>query len=126
MSIRAQAAIDAKAILEDSDSGFGWPLTLISPAGVTSYATGFATDVAETIDPETGLAVSGRRASVAISLLGLPELPTAVPESTRRPWVVTFDDVTATLTTWKVIEVLPDRALGVVVLLLEAYRAGAD
>lgn len=126
MNLRAEAAIDAKAILEDADAGFGWPLTLTSPAGVPSYLTGFTTDVAEGIDPETGLAVSGRRASVAISLLGLPELPTAVPERTRRPWVVTFDDVTAAATTWKVVEVKPDRALGVVVLMLEGYRAGPD
>lgn len=122
MGLRAQAVADAKRILEDL-SGFGWPLTLTSPSGVSASHVGFTTDVAETIDPETGVAVSGRRASVAISLLSLPVLPSAVPESTRRPWVVTFDDATLnTPTRWKVVEVLPDRALGVVVLLLEAYR----
>jgi hypothetical protein len=122
MGLRAQAVADAKRILEDL-SGFGWPLTLISPSGVSASHVGFTTDVAESIDPETGVAVSGRRASVAISLLSLPVLPSAVPESTRRPWVVTFDDATTlTPTRWKVVEVLPDRAIGVVVLLLEAYR----
>jgi hypothetical protein len=123
MGIRAQAVADAKAILEDSTSGFGWPLTLTSPAGESSSLTGFSTDVAETIDPETGQAVAGRRASVAISLLSLPVLPTAVPDSDRRPWVVVFADATLAPTTWKVVEVLPDRAVGVVVLLLEAYLA---
>jgi len=126
MGLRAQAAADAKAILEDSASGFGWPLTLTSPDGEPSALVGFATDVAETIDPETGVAVSGRRASVAISLSSLPDLPAAVPDATSRPWIVTFTDVTSAASTWKVVEVLPDRALGVVVLLLEAYRVSPD
>lgn len=126
MGLRAQAAADAKAILEDSTSGFGWPLTLTSPAGGVSALTGFATDVAESIDPETGLAVAGRRASVAISLLSLPVLPTAVPERDRKPWIVTFADVTLAAASWKVVEVRPDRALGVVVLIVEGYRAGTD
>lgn len=124
MGLRAQAAADAKAILEDSVSGFGWPLTLTSPAGEATLLTGFATDVSESVDPETGVIVSGRQASVTISLLSLPELPTGVAESTRRPWRVTFADVTLAALTWKVVEVLPDRALGVVRLILEAYRAG--
>jgi hypothetical protein len=126
MNLRAQAAIDNRAILENEASGFGWLIVLTSPAGVSALYTGFATDISETIDPETGLAVSGRRASVVLSLFSLPELPTAVPESNRRPWVVDFDDVTGAGTTWKVVEVKPDRAIGQVVLLLEAYRAGAD
>jgi hypothetical protein len=125
MGLRAIAAADAKAILEDSASGFGWPLTLTSPAGEASILTGFATDVAENVDPETGVAVSGRRTSVAISLLSLIVLPVAVADSSSRPWLVTMADVAGVMGTWKVVEVLPDRALGVVVLLLEAY-ASAD
>lgn len=128
MGLRAQAAADAKAILEDSTSGFGWPLTLTSPAGVATLLAGFATDVSERDDPETGVIVSSRQASVTISLLSLIgatlELPTGVVEKTQRPWLVTFPDVTLAASTWKVVEVLPDRALGVVRLLLEAYRAG--
>ena len=126
MGLRALAAADAKAIIEDSASGFGWPLVLTSPAAVATLLTGFASDVSETVDPETGIAVVGRRTSVAISLLSLTELPAAVPESDRRPWLVTMADVTGEAATWKVVEVRPDRALGVVVLILEAYRASAD
>jgi hypothetical protein len=122
MGLRATAAADAKAILEDAAGGFGWPLTLTSPAGVESAHTGFATDVVESIDPETNVLVSSRRASVAVSLLSLAELPVAVPERERRPWLVTFADITGAVLTWKVVEVKPDRALGVVVLMLETYR----
>lgn len=124
MGLRAQAAVDAKAILEDTTSGFGWPLVLTSPAGVALSLAGFATDVSESVDPETGVIVASRRASVVISLLSLPELPTAEAESNRRPWLVTFADVTLAGLTWKVVQVMPDRALGVVLLTLEGYRAG--
>lgn len=125
MGLRAIAAVDAKAILEDtSASGFGWPLTLTSPAGVATLLTGFATDVAVSVDPETGVAVAARRTSVAVSLLSLVELPVAVQDSNAKPWLVTMADITGETATWKVFEVLPDRAAGVVVLLLEAYASG--
>lgn len=125
MSLRAQAAIDAKSILEDDSSGFGWPLTLTSPLGVATELVGFTTDIGQTIDPDTGQAVAGRRASAALSLQDLPEMPAAISDETRKPWVVTFAGTDGVVLDWKVIEVLPDRALGVVVLLLEAYHAGA-
>lgn len=125
MGLRAQAATDAKAILEDATNGLGWPLTLTSPVGVATELVGFATDIGQSIDPDTGLAVAGRRASVAISLRSLPEMPVAVADETRKPWVVTFADSEGVLGDWKVTEVLPDRAMAVVVLLLEAYHAGA-
>lgn len=125
MGLRSQAALDAKAFLEDP-AGFSWPFELTSPAGEVSALRGFATDVAESVDPETGSVVAGQRASVSVSLLSLPELPKAEPESGARPWSVVFEDLTAAPTTWKVVEVRPDRALGVVVLLLEAYDAEVD
>lgn len=124
MGLREQARLDAKAILEDT-SGFGWPLTLTSPVGVSSSLTGFSTDVGQTIDPETGQAVAGRRTSVAVSLSSLPEMPEAIADSGRKPWVATFADIAGSMADWKVTEVLPDRAAGVVVLLLERYHAGA-
>lgn len=123
MGLRATAAADAKAILEDA-SGFGWPLTLTSPVGVTTELVGFTTDVGQTIDPETGQAVAGRRASVAVHMDSLPEMPEAIAESTRKPWVATFADVAGVTASWKVVEVLPDRAAGVVVMIVEIYHAG--
>jgi hypothetical protein len=125
MGLREQAALDSQAILEDATSGFGWPFTLTSPAGVVTVLVGYTTDVAVTIDPETGQAVSGRKASVAVSIRSLPALPVAVAETAERPWLVRFADIQGVSSTWKVIDALPDRAVGVVVLLLESY-AGAD
>lgn len=124
MGLREQAALDSQAILGDT-SGFGWPFTLTSPAGVTTALVGLTTDISVTIDPETGVAVTGRKASVVVSLASLPVLPETVPERERRPWIVSFTSPHGTIGSWKVIEVLPDRAVGVVVLLLEGYHASA-
>lgn len=120
MGLREQATLDARAILEDA-AGFTWPVTLTSPLGVVSSLTGFTTDVGLTIDPDTGQAVAGRRASVTIARASLPEMPEAVAESARKPWVATFADSQGELASWKVVDVLPDRALGVVVMLVEKY-----
>jgi len=122
MGLREQAALDAQSILEDTTSGFGWPFVLTSPQGVASARVGFTTDIGQTIDPDTGQAVAGRRASVAVSLRSLPEMPVAVADSASKPWIVGFLSVLGVGAAWKVIEVLPDRAAGVVVLLLEAYQ----
>lgn len=125
MGLRQLAALDAKRILEDSTSGFGWPFVLTSPAGVSTALTGFTSDVSVTIDPDTGQAVAGRKASVAVSLASLPAMPAAVADELMKPWLVTFADIQGVTATWKVTEVLPDRAVGIVVLLLESY-ASAD
>jgi hypothetical protein len=125
LGLREQAILDSQAILEDT-SGFAWPFTLTSPLGVALELKGFSTDVGHTIDPETGMAVAGRRASVAVSLASLIFVPVAVADSSEKPWVVSFIDSAGVLGNWKVTEVLPDRAVGVIVLLLEAYHASAD
>ncbi len=126
MGLRDEAAIDAKTILEDATSGFACPLTLTSPAGVETELFGSETDVGQTIDPDTGQAVAGRRVSVAVAMSSLPAMPSAVAASDAKPWLVSFEDIVGTPGTWKVIDVLPDRALGVVVLLLESWHAAPD
>ena len=98
---------------------------LTSPVGVSTSLKGYTTDVGQAIDPDTGQAVAGRRASVAVSRSSLPEQPEGIADSGRKPWVATFADSGGVVSDWKVIEVLPDRATGVVVLLLERYHAGA-
>jgi hypothetical protein len=121
MGLREQAKLDARAILEDT-LGFAWPVTLTSPLGVVTSVYGFTTDVGQTIDPETGQAVAGQRASCTVALGALPSLPEAVAEGSRKPWLATFADSQGVFGAWKVIEVLPDRAAGVVVLLLEVFK----
>jgi len=126
MSLREQAAADLTSIVEDADGGFGWPITVTSPTGATAALTGLSTDVHYSIDPETGQAVSGRTASVALRIASLTAAglgtPVNVPETDRFPWRVTFDDIDGTSHTFKVAESQPDRAIGVVVCRLEAYQ----
>lgn len=125
MSLRAQAAADLQSIVEDS-AGFGWPITVTNPAGVEAALTGLSTDIHMTIDPETGQAVSGRRASVTLALARLSAaglgMPRAISDGATKPWVIVFDDIAGAAHTFKVCEALPDRAIGAVVCLLEAYR----
>ena len=123
MGLRAQAAADAKAILNDAVGGAGWNLSLFDPASpaVAVPFVGFVNDISLTIDPDTNEYVSGRRVTVALSLIdveaaGLSGMPDAVADTTGRPWVVEFDDAT-----WKVARSMPDRTVDILLLELEAY-----
>lgn len=128
MSLRAQAAADLRGIVEDP-AGFGWSISITSPAGVTAALTGLSSDIGQTIDPETGVAVSGRRASIAITIASLLAaglaLPRAIADGASKPWIVAFNDIGGSSHTFKVCEAMPDRALGVVTCLLEAYKPAA-
>lgn len=127
MSLRAQAALDARAILNDDVAGFGWPITITSPDGKTAQVKGFTSDISQTIDPQTGVAVVGRHATIAVSMASLAEvglgIPAGVTSERLKPWVVAFADTAGALLTFKVQEAMPDRTVGVVVCHLEAYRA---
>ena len=125
MSLRETAAADNRRIIEDVD-GFGWPITITNPSGDTVNMTGLSNDIAQVIDPQTGQALSGRLASVALSIATLEQsgfaIPVGVADSSSKPWVVVFNDINGHEHTFKVIEANPDRALGCVVCTLEAYK----
>lgn len=125
MSLRVQAEADLSFMLEDGATGFGWPITVTDPAGTVGNLTGFATDIAQAIDPDTGVAVSGRIASVALRISSLTAeglgLPVGIADASSKPWVVQFDDINGNSYTFKVIESNPDRALGLVTCMLEKY-----
>jgi hypothetical protein len=126
MSLRAQAERDLATIVEDED-GFGWPITVTNPDGSSAALVGLSNDVAYALDPETGQAVSGRTASVALRIGALTAaglgIPVNVSETTRFPWIVQFNDINGNPHVFKVIESQPDRAIGLVVCKLEAYQA---
>lgn len=126
MGLREQAAIDCKAIVEDLSAGFGWPITVTNPDNVSAAMVGLSTDIAHSIDPDTGAAVTGRRASVALSIEALTTaglgMPRGIAEGAGKPWVIRFEDIHGNSQAFKVRETAPDRAIGVVVCFLEAYR----
>ena len=125
MGLREQAALDCIAILNDED-GFAFPITVTDPGGLSATLNGFSNDIAETIDPETGMAVSGRVASVALHMRDLAAagfgIPQGITDESILPWVITFDDILGLSHTFKVQESNPDRAIGVVTCTLETYN----
>jgi hypothetical protein len=126
MGLRATAEADLASILEDGVHGFGWPITVTNPAGLVGSLTGFSDDISQVIDPETGQAVSGRVASVALRISSLSSiglgLPKAIADSTSKPWIIQFNDINGNAFKFKVAQSNPDRALGIVVCLLELYK----
>ena len=126
MGLRAIAENDLKLILEDAQYGFGWPITVTNPLEVVAELVGFSDDIAQIIDPDTGQAVSGRLASVVLRLSTLEQVGIGIPQGIAdlgsKPWIVRFDDINGNAFTFKVSQSNPDRALGVVVCLLELYR----
>ncbi len=125
MGLRELAAADARAILQD-DNGFGWPICITAPSGYRHELTGFANDISRVLDPDTGLPITDRLASIAVPIAALEEkghgIPVGVSDESQKPWTVGFKDITGKVWTFKVREAQPDRALGIVTCLLESYR----
>ena len=129
MDLRTQVERDLSFTLEDDVTGFGWAITVTDPAGTSKPLVGSSKDISQLIDPDTGVVVSGRLATVTIRISSLVAqgfaLPQAIADSAAKPWLVAFDDINGNAYTFKVAESDPDRAVGVVVCVLEAYDSGA-
>lgn len=123
MGLRETAEADLEFILEDGVHGFGFPITVTTPLGVTQNLTGYSSDIAQLIDDETGTAVSGRIATVAIRIATLTiGFPQGIVEAAQKPWLITFNDINGNPFTFKVQQSNPDRALGILVLTLEFWK----
>jgi len=112
-------------ILEDDTYGYGWAIVLTDPAGTEVPLTGFSDDISQIIDPDTGQAVSGRLASAVLRISSITgaglTMPKGISDRTSKPWLISFDDINGNPYTFKVSQADPDRALGVVVCILEFY-----
>lgn len=127
--IREIAEADLEFILEDSATGFGWPIQVTDPLGFSAALTGFSQDIAQAIDTETQQLVAGRLATVSlrnssITAAGFSELPRNIEDSDLKPWLIAFDDINGEAFTFKVADQWPDRELGMVTLVLELYDNG--
>lgn len=129
MSLRTLAENDLAIMMEDANCSFGWSVVLTDPSGFASVEplTALTQDIAVDIDPDTGVAVSGRTASATfristLTTAGYTGLPVGIADGALKPWVVTFNDINGASFTYKVAESLPDRTVGVVVTLLELYE----
>jgi hypothetical protein len=124
VSLLDEAAADLASILGDTVGGFAVPITIADPNGVSAVINGLATDIGLTIDPETGQAVIGRKASIAIPLRALEdaglEQPRGVASKTAKPWTATFTLSTGAAQTFKITGAMPDK-LGCLVCFLDVY-----
>lgn len=120
--LRELAECDFRSILHD-EAGFSWPITLRTPEGAELAVQGLSNDVEQTIDRDTGLAIVGREAHVTLALRDLIDFgePQGVNSTTRKPWVVVFDDILGRSYTFKVKQSMPDRSIGALVCFLETY-----
>lgn len=128
MALRDTAEQDLGFILEGDADGFRWPVVLTAPDGTQSTGlTGLSSDISQVIDPDTGQAVSGRLASVAVRISSLAVefptqgLPRGIADTTGKPWLVDFDDINGNSYQFKIAQSNPDRALGLLTLIVEAY-----
>lgn len=124
MNLRLRAALDAQQIVEDQ-AGFGWPIKLTDPTGFSSGIKGLSNDIALTIDPDTGMLVSGRDVTISVHTrslrtAGFSDTPKGVSQGT--PWVVEFEDINGTQGRFKVVKTSPDRSIGLILMHLELYR----
>jgi len=117
---------DLGSILEDSSTGFGWDITVTDPDSFSYEMKGYSNDISQIVDPDTGQIVSGRSASVALRissliLAGFSSIPVGVIDSYSKPWLIEFNDINSNSYTFKVIQSNPDRSIGMVTCLLEAW-----
>ncbi len=122
MNLRAIVQRDTQRIL-NGDSGIA--LTITDPAGNAGALTGWSNDIGFVIDPETGQAVSGRYATIAVSILDLNTsglgIPTGVSSNNVDPWQVSFTNEQGEAFLFAVTAAQPDRTRGEVTCTLEAY-----
>jgi len=127
MSLRTLAELDNKAILEDTETGFAWDISLTSPNEVTEDLTGYSNSISQVIDPDTGQVISAKAVSVAINISSIlevfTELPKGIADAGIKPWIVTFQDLAGTPKIFKVEKSNPDETLGMITLILEAYES---
>ena len=127
MNLRQLAEQDLSFTLEDSVTGFGWPVTLTDPTGFTgsSNLTGQSHDISQIIDPETGTAISGRSTAFVLRLASITAAgfaePKGIADSDKTPWLITFDDINGASYKFKVEYADPDRVLGTISLILGGW-----
>ena len=126
MSLRLQAESDLAQTLE-ATLDFGWPVVVTDPSGNSGNLNCQTGDIGLTVDPDTGLPISGRLAhcSMRISTLvseGFTDLPKGISNTNLKPWLVTFDDINGNTFSYKVKQSMPDRTIGIVTCILEHWK----
>ena len=127
MNFREIAEQDLGITLEDSVYGFGWPVTVTDPNGLSDSLNCQQNDIAFQIDPQTGASVSGRIVEIVLMIstltdAGFASLPKQQADKTKKPWIFVFDDISGNSGTFTVKESHPDQTLGLIFCQLEVYK----
>ncbi len=127
MNFREIANIDLKSITSDSKYGFGIDINITDPDGLSKDIVGYTNDINFMIDPDTGQAVSGRNATILLHIqilieAGFSSLPAAQSDTSKKPWIVKFNDLQNNQWTFSVKETNPDRTSNVILCNLEFYK----
>ena len=116
MGLCEEAATDLVSILEDVDGGFGRRCIVAAPDGSSAPLAGRFNDVAQSIDPDTGLVVSGRTVTLTLPLASIKAAGLSEPRAEREPgvepWTVEFLDAAPGQRTFVISDVQPDRSYG--------------
>jgi len=124
VSLIAQAAADLRSIMADTVGGFSVPVVLVSPSDETLTLNGLANDIGQTFDPETGQAIAGASASVALPMAVIDEAaigrPRGIADKRSLPWRVILTLPSGGEQTFKVSSTMPDN-FGCLVCMLETY-----
>lgn len=126
MSLRDVAHADIRAILSDEVFGAAVSVTIINPDNFSASITGYSNDISLAIDPDTGVPVSGRSVTFAVSMADFTEAglgcPRGIADPGLKPWRVVWTDILGGQYTFKVSSSDPDRTLGIVMCNLEFYN----
>ena len=126
MNIRQLAQTHLAKILDSDSIGNSQSVFLTSPANVTETIEASTSDVSSLIDPQTGVAVRGRHATITIRIGLLTErgleIPRGTEDTTKKPWLVSFDDINGDRWEFKVDDSHIDRTLGIVTCDLGLWR----
>lgn len=113
MNLRDLAEQDLAITLEDGDDGFGWDITITNPSDQSQTVKGQYHRVSVEVDPETGMQVRSKRASITIRnstfTLGI----------IAKTWKVTVTDINGVVLEGVVSDILPDDTLGVTTMFVQ-------
>lgn len=125
MGLLDQAIADAKAIVENTASGFGADITLTAPNGSTISIKGLHTKHHLSVDAD-GNPINGKNASISFSEGSFSEsaypLRNDAGQVSLRNHKVSVKDSTGTLCHYSIVQWYPDERVGLITCILSDYE----
>ena len=117
MSLRLQCEEMLAVTLEDETFGFGWPATIRNHITNDEQTISCQqSNISESYDVDSGEYMLTQTASITVRL---STLTIGFPKS---GWKVSISDITGTTKNFRVKKVMPDKELGLAVLMLEIQK----